>query len=207
MLHSTSDLKSKQARPFSNFESYQCFGVYLALSVCWVLEKWWYIKSGIIIGCRIRFLFIKKLVRWRLCFFWKLLVSKKQQKLNFDNISENKFCLTVPKNFGNEPLCVFESFCHRKTSCISGVTTFSVRSILSNSNKKFQRRDLSGFAGTCFWKAKTAPPCFRLMCRENIRGEKEKNSRELENIFRKGIRQGTSRMSNSFHKTSTENQW
>ena len=58
------------------------------------------------------------------------------------------FCLTVPKNFVEEPFCVSENYWYRKMLGIKGggrLSRFSVRIVLSHSTKKHRRGTLRCF--------------------------------------------------------------
>ena len=57
------------------------------------------------------------------------------------------FCLTVPKNFVEEPFCVSENFCYRKMPGIreGRVSRFSVKYVLSYSAESFRRETLLCF--------------------------------------------------------------
>ena len=64
-----------------------------------------------------------------------------------------KFCLTVPKNFVEEPFCVSKNFCYRKMLGIreGRVSRFSVKITLSHSTEKFRRGTLLCCVSENFW--------------------------------------------------------
>ena len=59
--------------------------------------------------------------------------------------SVEKFCLTVPKNFVEEPVCVSENFGYRKTLPKRGISRFCIENLLSHSTEKLRRGTLLCF--------------------------------------------------------------